>query len=88
MTEGVPQFIQVIVILSCGSVIFWLFSFVSKVIGLVNKQKDYADTMASKSRDPEAMLTTLQQKRQIKRLKAAIIATIILALALWLHSER
>jgi len=89
MTDGVPQFMQTIIVLSVGGVLIWLFSFVARFMTLIHDRSDYAETMASGSRDPKAKMETLKQKRQINRLVAVCIATGILTLILlWLHQDR
>lgn len=85
MTEGVPQFIQTIIILSVGGALIWVLSLVAGIQKVFHEHKDFTETMASGSRDPKAKMETYKQKRQINRLIAAVIAAVLLSLFLWLH---
>lgn len=86
MTDGVPQFMQTIIVLSVGGVLIWLLSFVAGIQKVFHEHNDFTETMASGSRDPKAKMETFKQKRILSRNKATfIVIAILVILLLWLH---
>jgi hypothetical protein len=74
--------VQSIVILTVGGVLIWLGSFLAKFQRLYHDHHDYANTIASGSRDPKTKLHEIQQSRSLGRWRAAAIATAILVIIL------
>lgn len=88
MTEGVPQFIQTIIILSVGGALIWILSLVAGVQRVFHEHKDFTETMASGSRDPKAKMETFKQRRTLSRNRATfIVIAILIVILLWLHQD-